>query len=411
MAPQIDPERLLSDLKTLRSFGACGNGVVRQSFSDVDMAARRWLAGRMAEAGLETRIDGVGNVIGRSPNAGRALLMGSHTDTQPRGGWLDGALGVIYALEVARALADDRACAHLPLDIGSWMDEEGSYLDCLGSASFTETVGDEEIRGATDPNGRSVAKALRAVGLVGEAPARLEPERHRAYLEAHIEQGPVLEAEGKRIGVVTSIVGVRTLTLAFSGQQNHAGTTPMALRRDAGDALIVLAARLREALRALLAERTVFTIGRVVFDPGADSIIPGRAEMSLQFRDGDEAQLDRMAAAVHRLIEEANETGPVRIELAESSKLEGAPMDQGLQDHLAAAAEHHAPAAWMRMPSGAAHDAQIFARRVPTAMLFVPSIGGISHDFAEDTAEADIVLGCQVLASAAAEILAELNAS
>jgi N-carbamoyl-L-amino-acid hydrolase len=410
MAPQIDPERLLSDLKTLRSFGACGNGVVRQSFCDVDMAARRWLAGRMAEAGLEARIDGVGNVIGRSPNDGRALLMGSHTDTQPRGGWLDGALGVITALEVARALAEDRARAHLPLDIASWMDEEGSYLGCLGSASFTEAMGDEEIRRAANSDGRSVADALKAVGLADESPARLEPERHRAYLEAHIEQGPVLEAEGKRIGVVTSIVGVRTCTLTFSGQQNHAGTTPMALRRDAGDALIVLAARLREALGALLAERTVFTIGRIVFDPGADSIIPGRAEMSLQFRDGDEVVLDRMAAAVDRLMEEANQAGPVRIELAESSHLESAPMDRGLQDHLAAAAERHAPGQWMRMPSGAAHDAQIFARRVPSAMLFVPSIGGISHDFAEDTSEADIALGCQVLASAAAEILAELNA-
>ena len=411
MAPQIDPERLLSDLRTLRSFGACGKGVVRQSFSDIDMAARRWLAERMAEAGLEARIDGVGNVIGRSPNAGRALLMGSHTDTQPRGGWLDGALGVIYALEVARALAGDRASAHLPLDIASWMDEEGSYLGCLGSASFTETKGDAEIRRATNSDGHSVADALDAVGLADEAPARLEPERHSAYLEAHIEQGPVLEAEGKRIGVVTSIVGVRTFTLAFSGQQNHAGTTPMALRRDAGDALIVLAAKLREALGALLAERTVFTIGRVVFDPGTDSIIPGRAEMSLQFRDGDEARLERMAAAVDRLIEEANQAGPVGVELAESSELEGAPMDRGLQDHLAAAAERHAPGAWIRMPSGAAHDAQIFARRVPSAMVFVPSIGGISHDFAEDTADADIVLGCQVLASAAAEILAELNAN
>jgi N-carbamoyl-L-amino-acid hydrolase len=409
MAPQIDPDRLLSDLKTLRSFGACGNGVVRRSFSDVDMAARRWLAERMAEAGLEARIDGVGNVIGRSPNAGRALVMGSHTDTQPRGGWLDGALGVIYALEVARALADDRASAHLPLDIASWMDEEGSYLGCLGSASFTETMGDAEIRRATNPDGRSVAEALDAAELTGEAPARLEPARHSAYLEAHIEQGPVLEAEGKRIGVVTSIVGVRTCTLTFSGQQNHAGTTPMALRRDAGDALIVLAAKLREALGALLAERTVFTIGRVVFDPGADSIIPGRAEMSLQFRDGDEAQLDRMAAAVDRVIEEANRAGPVGVELAESSGLEGAPMDPGLQDHLAAAAERHAPGQWMRMPSGAAHDAQILARRVPSAMLFVPSIGGISHDFAEHTAEADIALGCRVLASAAATVLEELN--
>lgn len=412
MAPQIDPDRLLSDLRTLRSFGAYGTGVVRQAFSDIDMAARRWLAGRMTEAGLETRIDGVGNVVGRSPKSGRALVMGSHTDTQPRGGWLDGALGVIYALEVARALAEDQASAHLPVDIGSWMDEEGSYLGCLGSASFTGTLSDEEIRAATNRNGRSVAEALEEAGLADVAPARLDPDRHRAYLEAHIEQGPVLEAEGKRIGVVTSIVGVRTFILTFSGQQNHAGTTPMALRRDAGDALIVLAARLREAMRALLAERTVFTIGRVALDPGADSIIPGRAEMSLQIRDADEAQLDRMAAAIRRLVAEANEAGPVEVDLAESANgLKGALMDEGLQDHLAAAAERHAPGAWMRLPSGAAHDAQIFACRLPAAMLFVPSIGGISHDFAEDTDEADIVLGCQVLTSAAAAVLQELNAN
>ena len=410
MAPKIDPKRLLNDLKALRAFGACGPGVVRPSFSDSDMAARRWLSGRMAEVGLEARIDGVGNVIGRSPKAGRALLMGSHTDTQPRGGWLDGALGVIYALEAARALAEDPASAPLPLDIASWMDEEGSYLGCLGSASFAEALDDAEMRRATNAEGRSVAEALEAAGLAQEAPARLEPERHAAYLEAHIEQGPVLEIEGKRIGVVTSIVGMRRFTLSFSGQQNHAGTTPMALRRDAGDALIVLAGKLREALRALLAERTVFTIGRVVFDPGAESIIPGRAEMSLQFRDGEEAQLDRMAAAVRLLVEEANRAGPVRVDLAETSRLEGALMDSGLQDHLAAAAERHAPGQWMRMPSGAAHDAQVLARRLPSAMLFVPSIGGISHDFAEDTAEADIALGCQIFASAAASVLETLNA-
>ena len=409
MAPQIDPERLLGDLKTLRSFGACGDGVVRQAFTEVDLASRRWLVERMTEAGLDARIDGVGNVVGRSPRAGRALLMGSHSDTQPRGGWLDGALGVIYALEVARALAEDPASVSLPLDIASWMDEEGHYLGCLGSASFTESLDDEAVRRATNGDGQSVAEALDAAGLASEPPARLEPDRHGAYLEAHIEQGPVLESEGKRIGVVTSIVGMRTCTIALAGQQNHAGTTPMALRRDAGDALIVLAGKLREALRGLLAERSVFTIGRVVFDPGADSVIPGRAEMSLQFRDRDEAVLDRMAEAVHRLIAEANAAGPVAVEVTESAELEGAPMDEGLQDHLAAAAEQHAPGNWMRLPSGAAHDAQLFARRLPAGMVFVPSIGGVSHDFAEDTAEADIVLGCQVLASAAATVLEELN--
>ncbi len=412
MAPKIDPERLLTDLRTLRSFGACGTGVVRPAFSETDMAARRWLAGRMAEAGLDARIDGVGNVVGRSPNEGAALLMGSHTDTQPRGGWLDGALGVIYALEAARALAEDPESARLPLDIGSWMDEEGSYLGCLGSASFTGTTSDEEIRAATDRDGRSVAEALAAAGLAGAPPARLDPARHRAYLEAHIEQGPVLETAGLRLGVVTSIVGVRTFTLTFRGQQNHAGTTPMALRRDAGDALIAVAAEARTAMRALLGERTVFTIGRVAFDPGADSIIPGKAEMTLQIRDADEAQLDRMADALRALVAAARAAHPVEIDLVESrSGLAGALMDEGLQAHLAAAAERHAPGAWMKLPSGAAHDAQVFARRLPAAMLFVPSIGGISHDFAEDTAEADIVLGCQVLASAAASLLAELNAS
>ena len=157
---------------------------------------------------------------------------------------------------------------------------------------------------------------------------------HRAYLEAHIEQGPLLEAEDKRIGVVSSIVGVRTYSLTFSGQQNHAGTTPMALRRDAGDTLVVLAARLRETLRGLLAERTVFTIGRIHLDPGTDSIIPGRAEMTLQMRDGNEAQLDRMTAAIQSLVAEANAAGPVEVALIESSRLEGAEMDRALRDRF-----------------------------------------------------------------------------
>jgi N-carbamoyl-L-amino-acid hydrolase len=374
------------------------------------MDSRRWLAGRMAEAGLDAGIDGVGNVIGRSPNPGKALVMGSHSDTQPRGGWLDGAMGVIYALEVARALAEDAETNGLPVDIGSWMDEEGSFLGCLGATSFTQTLPDAEILSAANLNGETVAGAIRSAGLDGRPPARLDPARHGAYLEAHIEQGPVLESQGKRIGVVTSIVGIRTFRLTFHGMQNHAGTTPMALRRDAGDALIEFAHRVRQRLRALSGERTVFTIGRVTFEPGADSIIPGRAEMSLQFRDPDEARLDEMEAAVRGLAEETNAAGPVRLEIAPSSScVASAKMDDGLQRHLAAAAEQHAPGDWIFLPSGAGHDAQVFARRLPSAMLFVPSIGGISHDFAEDTAEDDIILGCRVMVTAAAAIAGELN--
>jgi N-carbamoyl-L-amino-acid hydrolase len=410
MAPRINGQRLMGDLRSLRAFGACGTGVVRPAFSAVDMDARRWLAGRMAEAGLDTEIDGVGNVIGRAPNPGKALVMGSHSDTQPRGGWLDGAMGVIYALEVARALAEDAETNRLPVEIVSWMDEEGSYLGCLGSTSFTQVLPDVEILGAANLKGETVAEAVRAAGLEGRPAARLDPARHGAYLEAHIEQGPVLESEGKRIGVVTSIVGIRTFWLTFHGMQNHAGTTPMALRRDAGDALIGFAHGVRQRLRTLLGERTVFTIGRIAFEPGADSIIPGKAEMSLQFRDPEETRLDEMEAAVRALAEEANAAGPVRLEIAPSpSCIAGAKMDDGLQGHLAAAAERHAPGNWIFLPSGAGHDAQVFARRLPSAMLFVPSIGGISHDFAEDTAEDDIILGCQVMASAAAAIVGELN--
>jgi N-carbamoyl-L-amino-acid hydrolase len=364
----------------------------------------------MAEAGLEARIDGVGNVIGRSPNPGKALVMGSHSDTQPRGGWLDGAMGVIYALEVARSLAEDAETNGLPVEIGSWMDEEGSYLGCLGASSFTQVLPDAEILGAANLKGETVADAVRAAGLEGRPPARLDPARHGAYLEAHIEQGPVLESQGKRIGVVTSIVGIRTFRLIFHGMQNHAGTTPMALRRDAGDALIEFAYRARQRLRALSGERSVFTIGRVTFEPGADSIIPGQAGMSLQFRDPDEARLDEMEAAVCALVEETNAEAPVRLEIAPSTNcIAGAKMDDSLQSHLADAAEQHAPGDWIFLPSGAGHDAQVFARRLPSAMLFVPSIGGISHDFAEDTAEDDIILGCQVMATAAAAMIGELN--
>ncbi len=410
MAPRINGQRLTGDLRALRAFGACGTGVVRPAFSAVDMESRRWLAGRMAEAGLNAEIDGVGNVIGRSPNPGKALVMGSHSDTQPRGGWLDGAMGVIYALEVARSLAEDAETNGLPVEIGSWMDEEGSYLGCLGASSFTQVLPDAEILGAANLKGETVADAVRAAGLEGRPPARLDPARHGAYLEAHIEQGPVLESQGKRIGVVTSIVGIRTFWLTFHGMQNHAGTTPMALRRDAGDALIEFAYRARQKLRALSGERSVFTIGRVTFEPGADSIIPGQAEMSLQFRDPDEARLDEMEAAVRALVEETNAEAPVRLEIAPSTNcIAGAKMDDSLQSHLADAAEQHAPGDWIFLPSGAGHDAQVFARRLPSAMLFVPSIGGISHDFAEDTAEDDIILGCQVMATAAAAMVGELN--
>ena len=401
----IVPERLVADLRELRSFGATGTGVVRPAFSTVDIESRHWLVTKMTEAGLDARIDGIGNVIGRSRNPGKALLTGSHSDTQPTGGWLDGAMGVIYGLEATRALADCDETRHLPLDVASWMDEEGAFFTCMGSRSFCDDLTQDQIADA-EADGRPLTRAISEAGLDGVATERLEEGRYAGYLEAHIEQGPYLEAEGKRIGVVSAIVGIRDYAIVFSGTQNHAGTTPMPLRRDAGAALIALAGRIDGAFSRVTGEKSVWTIGRVAFEPGAPSIIPGRAEMTLQFRDPEVACLDAMDAALSSLVAAANEAGPVEVSVAPfDDHIAPAVMDAGLQDALAAAAERHAPGDWVRMPSGAGHDAQIIAKRIPSAMLFIPSIGGISHDFAEDSHEDDIVLGCQVFATAAAAIL------
>jgi N-carbamoyl-L-amino-acid hydrolase len=409
--PTINPERLLDDLKCLRSFGARGPGVVRLSLSPIDIESRRWLAERMEAAGLDAAIDGVGTVFGRSRKKGPALLIGSHTDSQPTGGWLDGAMGVIYGLEIARALAESEETSHLPVDVASWIDEEGTFAGFLGSRSFVGDPVDEAIRSATNREGQCLQDALTTAGLAGRPRTRLEA-RHVAYLEPHIEQGGRLEAAGKSIGVVTTIVGIRELRLSFTGQRNHAGTTPMAIRRDAGAALVAFINRLDSAFRALADADTVWTVGRIELDPGSLSVVPGRAEMYLQFRDADPRRLKAMEAKLVELVRASDAEGPVRVALETFDEaVEPVTMDEALQGHVARAAEAVAPGQWIRMPSGAAHDAQVIARRIPSCMLFVPSIGGVSHDFIEDTAEAHIVLGCQVAAAAAASILMDRHAA
>ena len=404
----IDPDRLLGDLRRLREFGACGIGVVRQSLSPIDVESRHWLCGRMREAGLDARIDGVGTVFGRSRNPGRALLIGSHTDTQPRGGWLDGAMGVLYGLEVVRALAECEETMGLAVDVASWIDEEGTFSGFLGSRTFCgePPAGGDAVWESTNADGRTLRAALREAGLEGAAVERCDPSRYLGYAEAHIEQGPWLEHEGKRIGVVTGIVGSRNFTISFRGQQNHAGTTPMALRRDAGHALVELAHRVYETFPAQAGERSVWTIGRIALDPGVRSIVPGRAEMHLQFRDEDEAVLDRLEAHARTLVAEAGAGGRAEVGMEEEgARSLPAKMDAGLRGHVERAAERHAAGSWLRMPSAAVHDAQILARHMPAAMMFVPSIGGISHAFEEDTSEEDLVLGGQVFATAAAAML------
>ena len=404
---RADPDRVLRDLTELRQIGAYKTGVHRPTLSPEDMATREWLAARLREIGHEVTIDGIANVIGRSPNAGKALLLGSHSDTQPTGGWLDGALGVIYAIEVAQALQDNPDTRHLAIDVVSWADEESHYLGMMGSRSFCDELEETEIDTASNAEGHSLRAALAGYGLDKRRRERIDPARYLGYLEAHIEQGPWLEIEDLRLGVVTSIVGMKDLSLCFHGQQNHAGTTPMHLRRDAAMALFDCIDRINRAFAQLRGEHSVWTIGQLSLAPNARSIVPGLAECNLQFRDPDQARVEAMSERVFALIDEVNRDGEVKASVRiHDESARAVAMDTKLQAALARAAEDCAPGRWRYMPSGAAHDAQVLAGHIPAGMLFIPSIGGVSHDFSEDSLEDDIVLGCEALARATVDILA-----
>jgi beta-ureidopropionase / N-carbamoyl-L-amino-acid hydrolase len=398
MTRLIDGNRLLGDLRALARIGAYKTGVHRPTFSPEDVESRHWLAARMTEAGLDPEIDGIGNVIGRSRGLGPNLLLGSHVETQPHAGWLDGALGVIYGLEVARALGGG-------IDVAAWADEEGHFGSFIGSRSFCGLLTEAEIDACRNREGTSLRDALKQAGFAGRPRAAVDPGRYRGYVEAHIEQGAELEDTGKRIGIVTAIVGSHRFRIVFEGVQNHAGTTRMAIRKDAGVALVHLAAAIYQRFPDVAGPRTVWTTGRILLDPGAPSIVPGGAEMLFQFRDTEPAMLAKLERELEALVAEATQ-GPCKVTIAERGRSTPQVMDAGFQDALERAAEKHAPGLHVRMPSGAGHDAQILAERMKSAMLFVPSIGGISHHYAENTKDEDIVLGCQVLADAAADILA-----
>jgi beta-ureidopropionase / N-carbamoyl-L-amino-acid hydrolase len=403
--PKTDGARVLADLKRLTEFGRYKTGVHRPTYSQEDVASRQWLAEKFAEAGLEPVIDGIGNVFGRNPHAERRLLVGSHSETQPHGGWLDGALGVIYALELARAFREDNALAGLGIEPVAWADEEGHFGNMLGSRSFIGALPDSEIVKAKNRGGVPLRAALEQAGYAGRPREELDPSRYVGYLEAHIEQGDWLDSRGLKIGVVEAIIGNWNYWVTVTGEQNHAGTTQMPRRKDAGAAMMKLAARIYARFEEIAGPRTVWTIGRMLIDPNAPSIVPGRAEMQVQFRDTDTGILARFEEALMQLVAEADRAGPCRIEIAPISKSAPALMDPLFQELIEQAAERHAPGAHLRMPSGAGHDAQILSRRMRSGMMFVPSLKGVSHHWSEDTNEEDIVLGAQVFADTAAAIL------
>jgi beta-ureidopropionase / N-carbamoyl-L-amino-acid hydrolase len=409
--PKINGERLISNLRDLREIGAQGTGVVRPAFSEKDMQARHWLKSLYEEAGLDANIDGIGNLLGKSRNPGPALLIGSHSDTQPTGGWLDGAMGVIYGLETARALAEDPATQHLAVDAIALQDEESRFLGCMGSHYLCGLLAPGFEEGVVDKDGIALVDAIRDAGLADVPRLQIDRDRYIGFLEAHIEQGPHLEQDGLQIGVVDTIVGLRGMAFTFEGQQNHAGTTMMAGRKDAATALYEVAHRINQEFPRVAGDRSVWTLGRVVVEPGAPSIVPGHAELELQFRDRSEDVLDAFSTLAREIAEDVNAHAGASVEIKDSRvKISPAHMDGNLQKHLSAAAETNAKGRWQSMPSGAFHDAGVISAVLPCGLMFIPSIGGISHDFAEDSHDADIIRGCEVFADAAASILLEANA-
>jgi N-carbamoyl-L-amino-acid hydrolase len=406
---QVDGSRVLADLNALRGMGAYKTGVHRPTFSQPHMRSLEWLAEKLAEAGLTATIDGIGNVFGKVPNAttkgGPKLLTGSHLESQNYAGWLDGPLGVVYALEAARVINSDPAERGI-VEVAAWCDEEGHFGHMLGSRCYVGSVTEADIDAARDrTSGRPLREALLEVGLAGRPRVTAEPGRYVGYLEAHIEQGDRLESSGLAIGVVTSIVGIWQYRISFTGEQNHAGTTRMGARKDAGLALVRFCVAIDDRFPALGGQNTVWTTGRITLDPGAPSIVPGGAEMLFQIRDDDPAVIERLENLLRTMAADVTAEGRCSVTLERLRTGTPAIMDSTFQDAIEAASAAFAGGRSIRMPSGAGHDAQILATILPAGMLFVPSIGGVSHHWKENTSDADIVTGAQVFLDACRRVL------
>lgn len=397
----LNEDRFLRDLHELRQFGAAGDphgkGVIRPAYCAADVAARRWLAERMEQAGLEVNVDPMGNLFGLAP--GRSLLVGSHSDSQPEGGWLDGALGVIAGLELARAA---REAGGPPVSVVSFQDEEGRFGVLTGSTVWSGLMSQDKADSLTDHAGISLLESRKTMADV--VTGQVSPDRFSGFLEMHIEQGPVLDQSGGKIGVVSDIVGIRDMRISFLGRQNHAGTTPMQLRRDAFQALSTFNMTLGIRFKGIVTTETVWTIGHVSLHPNASSIVPGRVTCSIQWRDGNSDRLEQMERIVRDTAKDVAQKSGLQVEFGEMLGTDPVAMDSSLRAALQKSAEDLAPGKWQSLPSGALHDAANLATRMPVGMLFVPSIGGISHAFDEDTDEADLVLGLQVLGQAIQEL-------
>jgi N-carbamoyl-L-amino-acid hydrolase len=396
--PQVDATRLMEQLlRRLAEFGKNPEGgVSRVAYGDADRQGREYVTGLMREAQLDVTVDAAGNLLGRRAGSDArlpALAFGSHIDSVPKGGNYDGPVGSLGAIEVARTLAERKVVTRHPLLVTIWSNEEGGLY---GSRAVTTGLAAGELDN-TSSSGKTIREGLR---FIGGDPEKLAGARFRkgdvaAYVELHIEQGGTLERERRAIGIVEGIVGIKQWEVVFEGFANHAGTTPMDRRQDA---LLSAAKYVQMVNRLVRAEpgRQVGTVGRIQAFPGAPNVIPGRVEATLELRDLDDAKVDRLAAAVMAEARKIAEADGTQVSFRLLHENIAAPTDERVRRPIAEAAKGRGLST-MTLPSGAGHDAQAMAQIAPVGMIFIPSVGGISHSPKEFSTPEDIANGANVL--------------
>lgn len=395
---RIDIDRLMRRLTELGGIGALeGGGVCRLALTDEDRQGRDLVVRWMRELGLDVNVDRIGNVIGvrQGMQDGRPVTTGSHIDTVATGGLYDGNLGVLAGLEVVSVLNDAGIETRRPVAVGFFTNEEGARFqpDMMGSGVNQGALGLEEMLSAKGIDGSRVADDLRAIGYAGDA--AVGEFRAHCFVELHVEQGPLMEEEGMAIGAVTGVQGISWTEYRIDGVSNHAGTTPMRLRHDAGYVAAAIAVEAR-ALAAEFGGNQVATVGVTELKPNLVNVIANQALVTVDLRNTDETLLTRAEIRMADFVRETAAREGVTVKernLARFAPVNFAPEMIDLVESTARALGHSV----CRMPSGAGHDAQMFAPNCPTAMIFVPSKDGISHNIREHTDAADIQAGANVL--------------
>lgn len=405
---QINSRRLRALLDGVNAFGRNREtgGFNRIGYSEADMAVRAWFEAQMRADGLAVTRDGVANLFGRfGPSDGPVVMIGSHLDTVPEGGAFDGALGVCVALECVRCIEEAGLAPHTAIEVVATAEEEGRFGGMLGSQSIAGSLAPDWIEQARDGDGVRLVDAMRAHGLdaFDALKAARAPGTVKAFLELHVEQGPVLERAGLPVGIAETVAGVTNLAVQLEGVANHSGTTPMDMRADAFAGMAEAANAVSGILARHGGENTRITIGKAEIRPNFIHTVPGSAQFVVNIRDTRAETMEAAARAMRGAVERAARHHGLSFRIDEQSRLAPVALDACLADILAdEAARRGLPA--RRMPSGAGHDAQTMQTLCPSALVFVPSRGGISHAPEEWTEWEAIEKGATLMLGALARL-------